>query len=268
MFLTNVPKSTLRLCNLGVAFLLVAVRIIAQCTGPHVSYFPVIVSGVTITQTYTGDVTYAGASNTWSNCGVTSGPTTLGNAVLAGSPFMQVLNFSTAVNNVVYILTAPDSTSYACETFTFSVDAGALTCTQGGSSCPLVQTGNAFRANSTNTIGTYITLNSTQPYSQIVVSGSGGANGSCMSLCQNSIGINDQFYQSRTKIYVDPARNLFIAESLENTNLSIYNSVGELIISKAFSGTIQIDARDLMPGVYFARYVGKDNSMVQKFVLN
>ncbi len=230
-------------------------KVQGQCSGSQVSYFPATVNGVTITQTYTGDVTYAGVTNTWSNCGVTSGPTTLGNAVLAGSPFIQALAFSTPVNNLVYILTAPDSTSYACETFSFTVDAGSLTCVQGGSSCPLVQNGNTFYANSTNTIGTYITLISSQPYNGVTVSGSGGANGSCMSLCQNSIGFSGIFGMKGINFYPNPAQEkLNLEGSTELDHISIMNSIGQVVFQfQSHQKSVQLDISQLPKGLYLLK---------------
>src|ERR1700756_8496 len=201
-------------------FIVNLIKLNAQCGGYIISNFPDTLNGVTVTQTYTGSVTY---SNTYTLCNVVAGPTMLGIG-FSSAPFSQTLSFSAPVNNIIYALNGSDSTSYDVETFTFTVNAGSLTTTQNGG-CLYTQVGNVFKANAkgANANGAYITLNSTSPYTSLTVSGNGGANGSFMALCSGlSMGIN-QYYASQIQIYPSPASNVLnINNSLQ---LAAYNYI-------------------------------------------
>lgn len=233
-----------------------SIKSYSQCMGSEISYFPATVDGnITVTQTYTGDVSYAGAGNTWTNCSIIAGPTTLGNHVLSGSPFTQTLTFSSPVNSILYVLTAPDSTSYACETFTFTVNAGTLYCIQTGSACPLTQSGNTFHANGIDIDGTYIILASTIPYTSISVSGTGGANGSCMAICSTSFnGINSNNISTEYfNVYPNPANTtLKITCGLQLATCSLQDVLGNVIKTQEIKNKEEIiDISNLNEGIYF-----------------
>src|ERR1700756_4094585 len=97
-------------------FIVNLIKLNAQCGGYIISNFPDTLNGVTVTQTYTGDVQVF-STNTYTFCNVVAGPTILG----LGSSFSQTLHFSTPVNNIIYVLNASDSSSSNVETFTFTV---------------------------------------------------------------------------------------------------------------------------------------------------
>lgn len=242
-----------------------------QCAGALISYFPAISGGITISQTYTGDVYYAGSGNTWSDCGVTSGPMTLGGSVLTGSPFTQTLTFSSPVNNIVYVITAPDSTSYACETFTFSVDSGTLSCVQGGSSCPLSQSGNVLHANSVNTNGTYITLSSSLAYTSITVSGTGGANGTCMAICSSSVtSIKDENTTDYSKIYPNPADKVLNIECrIKNAELKLITLTGAIVKEEnMLDGGLILDMSGIKSGMYFVYLKTIEGIVKEKIIVH
>lgn len=233
----------------------------SQCNGSVVSIFPAGVNGVTVTQTYTGDVVY-GISYTI--CSVGAGPTFLGpNA----SSFIQKLSFSVPVNNILYILNASDSCGSNIESFSFSVDNGTLMATQAGTSCPYNQIGNTFVANTYGPPGNaaYITLSSSQPYNTITISGPGGCNGSYMALCSSSIGIESYSVKGQLSIYPNPSIDgkFFADYSLpEDAILYMTDFAGIELKKYQFSSAIkkqEINLTDLAPGVYFYKVCGRNS---------
>jgi hypothetical protein len=243
----------------------------SQCFGPIVNYFPSTIDGVSVSQTFTGDVQVV---TTFTDCGVSSGATYLGGSVLSGSPFIQTLTFTNPINSVIYILNASDSTSSVCETFTFTVDSGVLSCSQDGSSCLYTQSGNIFSANSTpsyngHSNAAYITLTSTVPYTKIYVSGTGGNNGSFMALCSNSAnGIGNNNSNTYINVHPNPNNgNMFVNYNITTTAvMEIVDLNGNLVGTYNLSVTsTQIEMKNdkLQSGIYLYRIIS--NNTVVKF---
>ncbi|HXB40696.1 MAG TPA: T9SS type A sorting domain-containing protein [Bacteroidia bacterium] len=236
----------------------------AQCTGTLLSIFPGTFDGLMVTQTYTGDVS-SGA--TFTNCGVTAGPTYLGGAVLSGSPFTQTLTFTGPINNVIYVINASDSIPTNTETFTFTVDAGVLNATQTGT-CLYTQIGNVFRANGSGASANaaYITLISSTPYTSLTVSGTGGNNGSYMALCSslaNFIGVNNNF--GEINIFPNPNDgNMTIEYQINNNAILEIRDINEKLMSKYYLpvnyNKKQIENDALENGIYFYRIIS-DNKI-------
>jgi hypothetical protein len=187
---------------------------------------------------------------------VPAGQTLLGSNI--PSLFTQTLTFVNPVNNVIYMINAADSTSSVVETFSFTVDSGILTCTQGGSSCLFTQTGNVFSANMFGSIdnSACITITSTIPYTSITVSGPGGNNGSFMALCLSSAttsisqisGLN-----SNISIYPNPASSIINVAGLPNANstLVLTDMLGNTVKQIKVQGSqLTIDVSELNEGVY------------------
>jgi len=253
-------------------FLLSTISSYSQCAGYLVGYFPDTVNGITITTDTMGAVG-AGSpnpTNTYTDCGVVSRSVSLGAAYPASS-FTQTLNFSSSVNNIVYILLYSDSTGGAAETFSFTVNTGTLTCTQAGSSCPYTQSGNFFSANSSlsyngHANAAYITLHSTMPYTSLTVTGPGGFNGSMMSLCANSItnGIKNNFYNEQIKIYPNPANNKITINANNVVEVKLFDVLDKQIINTKDK---EIDISNFNDGVYFIQVLTNQNRYTQKIIV-
>lgn len=159
--------------------LLVNLKSFGQCVCSPVSVFPSTVNGVSVSETFTGDVQSYGSVGTY--CGIDAGPSWIGQS----SSFSQTFTFSTAVNNLQIAINA----SNTGEDFTFTVNNGSLTCSQACGSCPYIQTGNVFSTPSGVLGAGIITLTSTLPYTSVTISGPGGGatNGSLMGLCSVSM---------------------------------------------------------------------------------
>jgi hypothetical protein len=251
---------------LKIFLLLVAIKSYSQCTGALVGYFPATVNGVTITESIMGAVG-AGSpnpANTYTYCGVISRSIQLGGGV--PSSFTQTLNFSSPVNNIIYILTASDCSSTSCESFSFTVNAGTLSCTQSGSACLFQQSSNNFIADTSGGLSNdaYITLSSTMPYTSITVSGPGGNNGSFMSLCANSVTItgikNNAIDNSNINLYPNPNNGTMTLEYniTKDAYLEISNTNGTLVGKYTLSSSgnkLDVKNDNLGSGVYLYRVV-------------
>lgn len=257
-------------CWLLLAFF---IKLQGQCLGVPVGSFPGIVDGITVTQTYTGDIQI---STSYTYCGISAGPTFIGGSVLVGSPFTQNLTFSNPINNIIYILTASDSDSYACETFTFNVNSGVLTCMQDSSSCSYTQLGNVFRANSNLSFNghgnaAYITLTSTIPYTSITVSGTGGANGSFMALCSSSsTNLNNNNFDAHFKIYPTPINENLKIYNLQFTvySLQFTDILGHVIERRELKDKEEtIDVSNLSNGVYLVSIKTPEGAITKKVIL-
>ncbi len=267
-------KTITGLYLVGILFLLPSLKVIAQCSGPHVSLFPANVNGVTVTQTYTGAVTYVCGTCTWTDCGITAGPTALGSGALNGAPFTQILTFSTPVNNIIYILSASDSTASNVETFTFTIDVGSLSLIQT-TSCSFNQFANVLRANAYGGNGNaaYITLSSTVPYNSITISGNGGNNSSYMALCANSIGIESFPNKDQLMIYPNPSNSMIRLDHTlaSDANLEITDVNGNLVYSTVLKLEVQslmIKVDELQEGVYFCRVIERNKPLkCQKLII-
>lgn len=249
----------------GLTFVMIKAGALSQCTGSLISLFPAIVNGVTVTQTFTGSVTY---SSSYTICNIESGPMLLG----SGGPtsFIQKLTFSSPVNSVLYVLNASDSCFSGNEAFTFSVDIGTLSASQAGSVCLYKQSGNTFTAYvyGAPSNGGYITISSTQPYNSITVSGPGGCNGSFMALCSSSIGIELYSGKEQLSIYPNPSADGKFVIDYSMTNeafMEIYNINGILVGRYRMSSEdkrIEIRNDKWQDGIYFYKIIG-DNLILK-----
>lgn len=238
--------------------LIFSIKSFSQCVGgTYISSFPYTFSGITVSQTFLGDVYHD--VNSYNNCGVICGPTWLGRLVGTGSPFTQTLTFSSPVNNMIYILNASDSESYAYESFTFTVNTGILSCTQNAPTCPYTQISNSFNANSSPGINghsnaAFITLSSSLPYTSTTVNGTGGCNGSYMGLCtalfngiKTTNSINDKI-----QVYPNPTSGKFTIEtnSTEKQTVQVFDVNGRVVLIQNINGSTTIDVSNLNEGVY------------------
>jgi type IX secretion system substrate protein len=245
------------------------VQLYSQCGySSLISHFPVTINNVTITETDTDGPPYHSSTytnDTVSNCGVLLNTyMLLGFSPVSDSyaPFTQTITFSSPVNNITYVIGGSDSlvlndSTTIVESFSFTVNAGTLNCTQQGT-CLYTQYNNVFSANSNVNItpgkdnDAYIKLTSTVPYTSITVLGSGGNGGSYMSLCANSIsvlGIQSIDKNSFLKTYPNPANTkINIACSLQLAACSLYDVLGNEVISTKEK---EIDVSNLSNSVYF-----------------
>jgi len=252
----------------------------SQCSGALVGYFPATVNGIIITEDTAGAVGMGSANpaDVYTECGINSRTISLG-APKFGQPltqtsFTQTINFSSPVNNIIYIIIWADSVAWApdsivIESFNFNVNMGTLSCTQSGSSCLFTQLGNTFSANTNYDINqsgnaAYIALNSTAPYTSIIVTGPGGNNGSIMSLCSNSItGIDkyDPINNYSINLYPNPNNgSMTLSYSMkEDARIEITDITGNLIATynmPASTSNIQVKNDNLPAGVYMYRIMG------------
>jgi hypothetical protein len=248
-------------------FSLIAVKSYSQCSGYLVGYFPDTVNGVTITTNTTGAVGTGSPipTDTYTYCGVVSRTVSLG----AGFPsaFTQTLNFSSPINNIVYILTASDCSSGVCESFSFTVNAGTLTCTQAGSACLFHQSGNNFIADTSGGLSNdaYITLSSTMSYTSITVTGPGGNNGSMMSLCASSItGIKNNAFNEQIQIYPNPVKNKINIEANQISQIKVFDLLGKETTSTKEK---EIDVSNFSEGVYFIQVKTNQNTYTKKIIV-
>ncbi|TKB98149.1 beta strand repeat-containing protein [Pedobacter cryotolerans] len=148
------------------------------------------VNGVTVTSTTSGSIgTYANAYTT--DCGT---PTTPAGALGVGGigAWTVKLDFNKPVNNIVVFLTATGSGngSSNTENFIFNTNGGAVSIA-AQSSCYSTITGNqiisgAFAPGTGGGGGVFV-ITSPSPFTQLVINGAGGSQGSIMALCAASI---------------------------------------------------------------------------------
>ncbi len=152
---------------------------------------PTVLDGVSVTSSWTGSVsTYPTA---WTSCGFTTPPNSI--HVGASGAFTYTFNFSEPVNDLVFIITA--SGTGVDEVFTVNVD---------GVGVPdVIDEGSCFTTVIANTIytgagagpagggGAFRVNDPTGAYTSVTLSGPGGAAGSLIALCSNSVVAASEF---------------------------------------------------------------------------
>ncbi|NUN99193.1 MAG: T9SS type A sorting domain-containing protein [Saprospiraceae bacterium] len=85
-------------------------------------------------------------------------------------------------------------------------------------------------------------------------------------LCNVTVGINEQVLQPNIKIYPNPARTLLQLDLFENipVNIIIRNNSGQIILTT--KNQAQIDISNLISGVYFITIQQGGKNITQKFV--
>ncbi len=141
--------------------------------------FPSVISGIKVDTFYTGSVSDFGSTYMAQGCSVAAGPLRVGQF----GPFTLTFRFSCPVNNILLALNAANNR----ETFSFTTNAGSLlldACTPN--SCQAFsQTGNTLTGFGIGIPGSsaILTVSSTNPYTSITITGSGGQAGSMIGLC-------------------------------------------------------------------------------------
>ncbi|MDP9955958.1 hypothetical protein J2X97_001595 [Epilithonimonas hungarica] len=164
----------------------------------------VVVNGVTVTTTYTGDIQNY-SYGAWSSC--SGAVTTSNNSLLVGagdlwnptaySPWSVTLNFNKPVNDLVVVLTATGTGGYPSynENFIFNSNGGTVNIT-AGTNCYSTISGNTIYSGAgapLDTSGTsgggggLFKISAPNAYTSLTISGNGGLAGSLMAICGVSI---------------------------------------------------------------------------------
>lgn len=181
---------------------------------------PQTVNGITITESFSGSVTpYTFQANTCCNNSFTPplGGVWLGNG--GGGcpgpffPFEYTLNFSTAVNEVDLVIYGGGCTGPQEETFTFTTNGGVPVLTTQGVFCHSSISGNTIHQGLggwvTNDDSPYIKFKVTaaNSFTTLTVTGPGGALGSVLGLCSDSIPVAPTPTPTPTQEFCADVRN-------------------------------------------------------------
>ena len=71
----------------------------------------------------------------------------------------------------------------------------------------------------------------------------------------------------KTKVYPNPCQNSFTIEAEGDMHYSLYDCLGQRIVSGTFKEETQISTTDLQPGIYFLQLNGEQNCCVEKLVI-
>ena len=71
----------------------------------------------------------------------------------------------------------------------------------------------------------------------------------------------------KTKVYPNPCQNNFTIEADGCINYSLYDCLGQRIVSGSFKGKTQISTTDLQPSIYFLQLNGEQNCSVEKLII-
>ena len=77
----------------------------------------------------------------------------------------------------------------------------------------------------------------------------------------------NQYTQKTTRIYPNPNKGSFTIEAAEETCFTLYDSLGQALLSGRCESDTQIDARNLSSGIYFLHLNGTSGSKVEKLVI-
>jgi PKD repeat protein len=71
----------------------------------------------------------------------------------------------------------------------------------------------------------------------------------------------------KTKVYPNPCQNSFTIEAEGDMHYSLYDCLGQHIVSGTFKEETQIGTTNLQPGIYFLQLNGEQNCCVEKLVI-
>lgn len=158
-----------------------------------------ILNGVTITSSYTGDVTNFTNSVTTCSGNVTTSNNSLyvgrGNPAtpLVASPWSITLNFDRPVNDLVFVIVGTGAGNLPNnENFIFNSDGGSVSISAGANcfstiSGNLILSGANAPGSPSNGGGGIFKITAPSNYTQLVISGNGGLAGSVIGLCSSSV---------------------------------------------------------------------------------
>ena len=84
--------------------------------------------------------------------------------------------------------------------------------------------------------------------------------------CIGGESVNEGSFE-KTKVYPNPCQNSFIIEAEGDMHYSLYDCLGQRIVSGTFKEKTQIGTTDLQPGIYFLQLNGEQNCCVEKLVI-
>ena len=84
--------------------------------------------------------------------------------------------------------------------------------------------------------------------------------------CTSGVSVDENLTES-VKIYPNPAQNSFTVEAEGEIQYSVYNTLGQGVLSGKFTDKTQINAEILRQGVYFMHLKGANANWVEKLVI-
>ena len=85
--------------------------------------------------------------------------------------------------------------------------------------------------------------------------------------------INNNNFENNISIYPNPTSNIVniaFSKKYKNINITLYNSIGEVLINKQYYNTNleQINLSNLSKGIYFIRIENNTINIFEKIILN
>lgn len=164
----------------------------ADCVSCNILALPPSGVGTITNGNLTVNTTYSGpqlpptqlSNSTCTGLTMPANPMTLGANIGA---FIYTLNFSQPVNNIKFLISAGGVTSNPTllETFTFNTSGGTPTLSACGQSCGTTINNNVLQLGLVLPYGGGVLtqVKATNPYTQIIITGNGGAAGSTIAIC-------------------------------------------------------------------------------------
>ena len=84
--------------------------------------------------------------------------------------------------------------------------------------------------------------------------------------CTSGVSVEEDLTTS-VKVYPNPAQNSFTIEAEGEIQYSVYNTLGQGVLSGKFTDKTQINAESLRQGVYFMHLKGTNGNWVEKLVI-
>ncbi|RNA62466.1 T9SS C-terminal target domain-containing protein [Chryseobacterium nematophagum] len=212
------------------------------------------VNGVQVSYMSTGSVENGGFSTFLKIC-QSGGSLSSGSSLKVGGQgsWSLVINFDKPINDVKVVLSAVDSTTGA-ENFVFNSNGGPVSISSENY-CGIAIGGNQLIANPVG--GGIFKVHTIIPYTQLIISGQGGSDGSILGICSTSIsvlGVKDVVngQNSTIDIFPNPTKGITTISSQEKLkSYKVFTESGRLIHSAPLKGNKQeINLSSLETGSY------------------
>ncbi|CAA7196043.1 T9SS type A sorting domain-containing protein [Chryseobacterium potabilaquae] len=245
-----------------------------SCTNT-INIFPngiTTVNGVQVSYTSTGSVREAGFSPFLKLC-QGGGSLSSGSSLQVGAQgsWSLVINFDRPINDVKVVLSGVDSTLGA-ENFVFNSNGGPVTISSENY-CGMSIGGNQLIADPTGAGGGIFKIHTFIPYTQLVISGQGGSDGSALGICSTSIsvlGVKDVVngQNNSIDIFPNPTKGLTTISSQEKLkSYKVFTESGRLIHSAPLKGNKQELNLSSLEAGYYMLSVETEKQKVNKKII-
>lgn len=226
------------------------------------------VNGVQVTSSSSGSVNGGFSVGVCGGSNISAGSLAVGQT----GPWSITLNFNKPVNDLIVLLFGAGGSGNDFENFIFNSNSNGGPISITSNSCFSTINGNTIIAGGTDIGGGAFKISAPAAYTQLIISGSGGSNGSLLGLCSSSFStlsvddVNGKAKNIAVDISPNPVKSIMTITSKENLKgYKVFDESGKLVISSSSlkGNKREVDISSIKTGNYIVT-VETENQKVNK----